>query len=428
MIINEHCEGGKLTIKLTSEKSDPKSQRIFNTIFKTSNKIELNSNQFHIYLPTNWTIDSVHPDLFALAMIATVYPFCGPNIQVPRGVSRFFHNQVKRMTNKKVLPIDKNLSPRRAPSDAEPSLTYSGGIDSTAAVVLLPHNTHLFYFDRLIPTTGVKNLLDQEAAYYACDAMANEGRPVYKIKTDMQYIRKPVGFNSYLTDAVPALLLADYYGLDSVGHGQTLEIGYQVGHLGYKDCKDTEVGHPWFRLLQAVDMTYTLPTIGLSEVSTTDIVRKSPYHKVAQACSRGKVRTPCMNCAKCFRKSLLEKVMTNSPITDDYLDQLFAIQDVQRLLQAPPPIYFSNVFAYITAYYHGAHQAMLSLKKQTRGDVLQVDWMHKWYSKSQEFLAPKYRKQIKKEILKHVNPMSRQDVQTMQQSFNKAYYQNASSD
>src|SRR5699024_1457186 len=225
----------------------------------------------------------VHPDVFALAMIAAIYPFCGSNIRLPRGVSKPFHNQVMRVTNKKVLPVNEKLSPRKAPSNAVPALTYSGGIDSTAAAILLPADTHLIYFDRMIPKGGTKTLLNQEAAYYACDSMARMGRTVHKIKTDMQYLRKPVGFNSYLTDAVPALLLADYYAFDTIAHGQTLEIGYQIGHLGYKDCKDTEVGHPWYRLLASIDMMYTLPTIGLSEVSTTRIVRKSPYHEFAQA-------------------------------------------------------------------------------------------------------------------------------------------------
>src|SRR5699024_1505901 len=186
-----------------------------------------------------------------------------------------------------VVSVNENLSARKAPSDAVPALTYSGGIDSTAAAILMPKTTHLFYFDSLNPEKGIKTLLNQEAAYYACDSIAALGRPVHKIKTDMQYIRKPVGFNSYLADAVPALLLADYYGFDTVGHGQTLDIGYQVGHLGFKDCKETKVGNPWFRLLQAVDLTYTLPIIGLSEVTTTQIVSQSPFREFTQACSRG---------------------------------------------------------------------------------------------------------------------------------------------
>lgn len=422
MIINYKCENGRLFVKFTPEDDDPNAEDLLNTTFKTNYKVKMDAKQFEIHLPSDWTIESVHPDVFALAIIAAIYPFIGSSIQLPRGVSRSFHNMVKRVTNINVLSVNENLSARKAPSDAVPALTYSGGIDSTAAAILMPKTTHLFYFDRLIPKKGVKTLLNQEAAYYACDSMAALGRSVHKIKTDMQYLRKPVGFNSYLADAVPALLLADYYGFDSVGHGQTLEIGYQIGHLGYKDCKETEVGDPWFRLLTAVDLTYTLPTIGLSEVTTTRIVNNSSYSEFAQACSRGKTKEPCMNCFKCFRKSLLEKVIMNRQINDSYLDNLFDIKDAQKVLHAPPPIYFSSILAYITAHYNGNHQEMLALKKKTLGDTLSVDWMNKWYSKSQEFLAPKYRSQIKQEIFKYVETMNAQDIQNMKQSFSESYF------
>ncbi|MDY0407446.1 DUF6395 domain-containing protein [Virgibacillus soli] len=425
MIIKYKCEKGKLTLLFTPEKSDPTTQQIRNTTFNTTTKLEMASNQCVFYLPSDWTIDSVHPDVFALAVLAAIYPFCGPKIHLPQGVSVDFHNQVKKVTKKQVLPVDLTLSPRKAPTHAVPALTYSGGIDSTAAAILLPENTHLFYFDRLIPEKGMKTLLNQEAAYYACDAMAKMGRTVHRIKTDMQYVRKPVGFSSFLADAVPAMLLADYYGFDTIGHGQTMEIGYQVGRIGFKDCKENEVGNPWYELLYAVDMPYTLPTIGLSEVSTTNIVRQSPYQAFAQACSRGKIKAPCMNCFKCFRKSLLEKVIMNQPLSNDYLDQLFAVKDVKRVLNASRPIYFSNILAYITSHYRGNHQKMLLLKRITRGDRLEVEWMNKWYPKSQEFIAPKYRNSVKREILKYAEPMNTRDIKIMQQSFSEAYFQHA---
>src|SRR5699024_1585552 len=272
MIINYKCQNGRLELRFTPEKGDPATQHIFNTVFKTTRKVEMGSNRCEIHLPTDWTIESVHPDAFALALMAIIYPFCGSQIRLPQGVSRPFHNQVKRVTNKKVLPINEELSPRKAPSDAVPALSFSGGIDSTVAAILLPEDTHLFFIDRMVPKGQTHTLLNQEAAYYACDSMAAMGRNVHKIKTDMPYIRKPVGFSTFLTDAVPALLLADYYGLDSTGHGQTLEIGYQVGHLGFKDCKDNKVGNPWHKLLESIDMPFTLPTIGLSEISTTRII------------------------------------------------------------------------------------------------------------------------------------------------------------
>src|SRR5699024_9245607 len=122
------------------------------------------------------------------------------------------------------------------------------------------------------------------------------------------------------------------------------------------------------------------------------------------------------------RKSLLEKVMMNRQINDIYLDKLFNIKDVQKVLHAPPPIYFSSILAYITAHYNGNHEEMLALKKETRGDTLSVDWMNKWYSKSQEFLAPTYRSQIKQEIFIYVETMNAIDIISLKHSFSESYF------
>lgn len=420
MIINYKCQNGVLQLEFTPEKSDQTIQYQLSNTYKKMNKVEMTSTRCEIHLPKDWTIEDSHPDVFALAMLSIIYPFCGSEMKLPQGVSKDFHDQVFKITKKKVLPVNDKLSPRKAPSNSVPALAFSGGIDSTAAVLLLPEDTHLFYIDRITPK-GTRTLLNQEAAYYACDAMADLGKMVHKIKTDLQYLRKPVGFNSFLADVVPALLLADYYGFDSIANGHTLEEGYRIGYLGYQDCKDTELINPWYSLLVKIDMPYTLPTIGLSEVCTTTIVKRSPYHEFAQACSRGKIKKPCMNCYKCFRKSLLEKVLENRPIHDRFLDELFKIKDVKWAINTPH-LHFSNVISYITAHYSGEHKKMLALKKKTRGDRLNVEWMHKWYPKAEEFLAPKYRIYVKKQIYKYVEPMNNKDIQTMKQSYSKAYF------
>lgn len=412
MIIDYTCQKGKLELLFTPEEDDPTTQHIFNNVFKKTMKVEMGSRRCEIHLPTDWTVRSIHPDAFALAMMAIVHPFCGPKIRLRLGVSRTFHNQVKTATNIEILPINEELTPRKAPTSAVPALSYSGGIDSNVAALLLPKDAHLFYIDRMPPKGQTLKLLNQEAAYYACDSLTKLGRNVHKIKTDMQYIRKPVGFSTFLTDSVPALLLADYYGLDSAGHGQTLEIGYQVGIQNFKDCKHNNVGSPWHKLLEAIDMPFTLPTIGLSEISTTKIINQSPFRDFAQPCARGKVKKPCMNCYQCFRKSLLERVMMNRPINNKFLDKLFNIKEVKKIISTSP-VHFENVLTYITAHYNGKHNDMLALKKKTRGDTLKVDWMNKYYYKSQELLAPKYRNHIKKEIYKHIKPMNKHDIKTM---------------
>jgi len=114
----------------------------------------------------------------------------------------------------------------------------------------------------------------------------------------------------------------------------------------------------------------------------------------------------------------------NRPLDNKFLDKLFNIEEVRKVINTTP-IYFENVLAYITAHYNGSHKEMWALKKKTRGDILKVDWMNKYYYESQEFLAPKYRNYVKKEIYKYVKPMNTHNIQSMQKSFNQAYFNNA---
>src|SRR5699024_11199973 len=114
------------------------------------------------------------------------------------------------------------------------------------------------------------------------------------------------------------------------------------------------------------------------------------------------------------------------PLDNQFLDKLFNIEEVKNVIHTTP-VYFENVLAYITAHYNGSHKEMLALKKKTRGDILKVDWMNKYYYKSQEFLAAKYRNHVKKEIYKYVKPMSTHDIKSMKKSFNNAYSNNVKS-
>src|SRR5690625_3456679 len=82
MIIDYTCQKGKLELLFTPEEDDPTTQHIFNNVFKNTMKVEMGSRRCEIHLPTDWTVRSIHPDAFALAMMAIVHPFCGPKIRL----------------------------------------------------------------------------------------------------------------------------------------------------------------------------------------------------------------------------------------------------------------------------------------------------------------------------------------------------------
>ncbi|TYS65743.1 hypothetical protein FZC76_17825 [Sutcliffiella horikoshii] len=108
----------------------------FNSSFKETKENTFNMPVCTIKLPQDWNLYSLHPDLLALAVASIILPFCGSKIEMPIGVSDAFHPEFFKNTNKHFYPIDASLKPRKANNTAVPALCYSGGPDSTAAVIV----------------------------------------------------------------------------------------------------------------------------------------------------------------------------------------------------------------------------------------------------------------------------------------------------
>ncbi|OIJ10397.1 hypothetical protein BKP37_17810 [Anaerobacillus alkalilacustris] len=57
--------------------------------------------------------------------------------------------------------------------------------------------------------------------------LGKQGRKVHKIKSDLEFVRSPATYTTFLADSAGAILLADYYNFDSLSNGHTLEEGYE---------------------------------------------------------------------------------------------------------------------------------------------------------------------------------------------------------
>jgi len=364
-----------------------------------------------VKLPIDWTIDSIHPDVLALVTILIIYPFTGSKIILPMGVSKTLHDKFKESTKKEILPINYQLKPRITPENGFPALSYSGGVDSTAALSLLPPETKLFFLDRIIPL-NTWTLYKKEAAHFACKKLREYGYSVYAISTDLEYVRSPVGFPVDVATAIPALLLSDYMNLDSIAFGTPLETAYRISNPVFEDYAKRLHYLRWGKLFEIVGVPFNQVVAGISEVGTLKIVMNSPYKDIAESCVRGQIGKPCMNCFKCFRKKLMELTIKNQNIDDDFLSKLFKISAAQLYL-TQFPAYFECIFAYITSKYNGNHELMNLLKKKTRGDVLDLDWFEKWYSPSIELIPPKYQNFVKNQISKYLKTMTESDEYNM---------------
>ena len=119
-------------------------------------------------------------------------------------------------------PWDKTIIegwvPTREPGH-RPGLSFSGGIDSTAAMCLMPQRTVLFYGERY----GFETKLRHDNANVFIEYLENEiGRPVIKIRSNHELIRTrdnhSAGFSTDYACAVGAILSADLFGLDRLNN------------------------------------------------------------------------------------------------------------------------------------------------------------------------------------------------------------------
>lgn len=239
-----------------------------------------NWNDVEIFfeMPLDWSLEDTHPDLFQLAHHVLVEPW-----------------DKTAMTN---------WNPTRKPG-WRPGLAFSGGIDSAAALSLMPEETVLVYNER----TGIQGKLDHTNAFRFFDEFERRtGRRVHRIKSNHEKIRvsqgKSVGFSTDYACAVQLILLADYFGLDSIGTGMPLENSYLFHGHRYRDFSDSWFWKHYQKMFESAGLPLYQPVAGCSEIVNMSIVRDSGWEGWAQSCLRSsKGGSVCGQCWKCFRKN-----------------------------------------------------------------------------------------------------------------------------
>jgi hypothetical protein len=114
------------------------------------------------------------------------------------------------------------------------------------------------------------------------------------------------GFTTDYACAVQVILLADYFGLDSIGTGMPLENSYLWHGYRYRDFAESWFWKHHSNLFSSIGLDIYQPVAGCSEVINMNIVQANNWDGWAQSCLRsnipGKV---CERCWKCFRKNSL---------------------------------------------------------------------------------------------------------------------------
>ncbi len=394
-----------------------------------SNKYSLDQKKFTFTLPNEFDFEKIHPDHLGLVTLLVCQPFIGKNIQFPKSVSKHFAEIASKKTRYNILNIDEDLESWKPSLESRPALAFSGGADSTAALSLLPFDTAPIFLDR--PQLNTRTLYDRDAPHKACKNLLEIGYEVKMISSDLEYVRKPVGFPIDVANAAPAILLAELMEFDSIAFGTVLESAFGVGHEKYRDYPNGNHFQYWGNLFLAAGLPFLQVVSGVSEVGTAIINSKSSIGEYAHSCMRGKWKKPCRNCWKCFRKILLESSITNSKLSNEEYDELFSIPEAIRHLSSFP-IKHENVLTYITSKYkidneENANMYMEILKKRVRGDKIESSWMGKYYPPMIEVIPKKYRKELIKKLNLYLEPMSEDEQKIvkewdMQSMLNDEYY------
>jgi hypothetical protein len=288
-----------------------------------------------------------------------------------------------------------------------PALHFSAGVDSFAALSVLPRRTELFFLDRVVPEGAKAGLYKSDAAFHAMQVLhERHDRTVWRIPTDLEFLRSPVGFPLDISNAIPTVLMADHCRLNAQGWGTVLESGYRVGTRIYLDYA---VNQDYIRhgtVFAAAGLPYLQSVVGVSEVGTTMIERRSPYAGLAQSCIRGLPGQPCLRCKKCFRKELLGRVLDDRPIEDELVDELLSSKEVRGYVTAAP-IKHEDVVSYVMTRYRGSHPVMRHLRKRVVRRREPMEWLERWYPPSLDLLPAGYRDEVEEGLNQYLKPMTR---------------------
>ena len=296
--------------------------------------------------------------------------------------------------------INKSIEKYVVPTNSRPGLTYSGGVDSCAALAVMPGNTVPIFLNRPMRSDSI---YDSEAAIISCNSLKELGYDVQIIECDLEYLRNPTGFPSDLANAIPAILLAQKLSLGSISFGTVFESAYGIGHEKYNEY---ELGSHWRfygTLFRSAGIELSLPVAGISEVGTSIIVNKSPLGKYSQSCIRGKWHKPCLKCWKCFRKELLMKSLYPERNID--IEKMFYAPEVQIRLSAYP-ISHENVIIFSIQRINMSQNKFLKILENRLDTGLELSGLMKWYGPSNNLIPHKWKNRTREKILNFLEQMN----------------------
>jgi hypothetical protein len=228
-------------------------------------------------LPFRANLNTIHPDLLHVATQALLSPWYDDLLD--------------------------GWTPSRTPG-SHVGLAFSGGIDSTAAMLLLPEDVVLVHHRR----SFTSNLKHTGADRLFKHLRRQWGREILSIPSDHERIREHwglrPGFSTDLASAVHLILMADHLDLRGIAMGMPMDNTYLWHGHRWRDFATSGWWRRWSTLMSSIGLDIVLPIGGISQASTTRIVQEAGLADVVSSCLRAP-HPGCGACWKCFHKHTL---------------------------------------------------------------------------------------------------------------------------
>lgn len=227
-------------------------------------------------MPEGFNLDETHPALVELATDVLLRPW---NKEVKKPITK------GRGFGKKL------------------ALSYSGGMDSTAAALLLPNDTILGYNER-----SFTSMLDHRNAFTLFEAWKEKlDRDVLTVPSNHEIIRtfhgKQVGFSTDYASGVHLILLADMFNLGGIAFGVPIDNTWLQKGKWYRDFSKSNHWKLWSNRFREAGLDLVLPINHISEAGALRVCEKSPLIDEINSCMRGDGVNGCGKCWKCFHKN-----------------------------------------------------------------------------------------------------------------------------
>ena len=400
MLVEHYWEGEKLVYSFTSEERDGQRKHSFS-----------DKKQVYFQVQEMNRFPEVHPDRLALVAIMLSLPFSESRLKIGWGISKEFKDSTDVISRIAIESPSEYIDPIHLDVNGRPSLAFSGGADSTAALSVMPNNTIPVFMLRA--PSDRHSLYRSEAAEKSCEILENLGYPMKVVISDFEELRNPIGFPVDLAVGAPAILLSENIGIRSLAFGTILESAFGIGGKEYRNYFDSAHYNLWSTLFNAVGIEYSLPVAGVSEVGTSLILQRSPFGEISQSCIRGEWESPCMNCWKCFRKELLAHGLNKEVVSQAVIDMLTESKEVRLKLLENIPIRHECVLTHALSNSTSTNDSIKALNTLVRGELIQTDWLKRWNPMSKELISAKYRDETVQKLTDILGSMTEEDVASM---------------